>query len=339
MLYHYLFRGWVADNMSDLQFEELGECFKYGYLGVDVFFIISGFVILLSIQSFSIYKFIRSRISRLYPAFWVSVIITFLVSYFYGSERYAVDFKQLSANLTMLNGFVGIKNIDGVYWTLLYEIKFYILVLFFLILNRFGIKVVNFVFFWLLLSITYWGFIQFFNSENLLLKGLNYFFIFKYSHYFISGCVFSLIYKDGFKIKYMCALFFSYLLSIYWANEKIIFFENKYDVSFSFEWIAAIIFSFYVFFTLLVTNKLNFLNRKEFITLGVLTYPLYLIHQNIGFIIFNNFKSTTGRYLLLFLVISVMLLISYLINKIIEKRLSSVLIIKMDKLKAYVVKN
>ena len=48
VLYHYLFRGWAADNMSDLSFNKIGHFFKYGYLGVNLFFIISGFVIILS---------------------------------------------------------------------------------------------------------------------------------------------------------------------------------------------------------------------------------------------------------------------------------------------------
>ena len=54
VLYHYLFRGWAADNMSDVNFSEIGHFFQYGYLGVHLFFIISGFVILLSIKHKSI---------------------------------------------------------------------------------------------------------------------------------------------------------------------------------------------------------------------------------------------------------------------------------------------
>ena len=44
VLFHYTFRGFIA-NSSILEFPVLGSLFKYGYLGVDLFFMISGFVI------------------------------------------------------------------------------------------------------------------------------------------------------------------------------------------------------------------------------------------------------------------------------------------------------
>jgi len=37
VFHHYLFRGYAADNMSILDFSEIGDYFKYGYLGVDFF--------------------------------------------------------------------------------------------------------------------------------------------------------------------------------------------------------------------------------------------------------------------------------------------------------------
>jgi peptidoglycan/LPS O-acetylase OafA/YrhL len=39
MLYHYTFRGFAADDMSPLEFPYLAHVFKYGSLGVDLFFI------------------------------------------------------------------------------------------------------------------------------------------------------------------------------------------------------------------------------------------------------------------------------------------------------------
>jgi len=69
VLYHYLYRGYAAGNMSLLRFDGVGEYFRYGYLGVDLFFIISGFVIAFSIKHLSLRKFFNSRFKRLYPIF------------------------------------------------------------------------------------------------------------------------------------------------------------------------------------------------------------------------------------------------------------------------------
>ncbi len=327
--------------MSDVTFENIGGYFKYGYLGVDVFFVISGFVIFLSIQEFSAFKFIKSRISRLYPAFWVAVLATFLVSYFFGGDRYKVDFLQLVANLTMLNGYIGIKHIDGVYWTLLYEIKFYILVIFYLISAKFIKKLKNvdfFCFSWLFLSLIYLIIFHFVNPNLLILKAFNFVFILKYSHYFISGCIFYLIFKNGYKFKYILSLVLCFFIATFWAYKKVVFFETKFNTTFSFEIIYSILLFFYSFFALLVGNKLQFLNLKVFINLGLLTYPLYLLHQNIGFIIFNNFYSI-NKYVLIIGTITIMIIFSYYINKIVENKLKTVLSKFLDNIKIYISKN
>src|SRR5678809_520447 len=47
MLFHYTYLG-PKNHEWSASFPALSEIFKYGYLGVDVFFILSGFVILLT---------------------------------------------------------------------------------------------------------------------------------------------------------------------------------------------------------------------------------------------------------------------------------------------------
>jgi peptidoglycan/LPS O-acetylase OafA/YrhL len=58
---------------------ELG--FKYGITGVDLFFIISGFVIFMSINNVNSAKeFVVNRITRLYPTYWACVTTTYIAS-------------------------------------------------------------------------------------------------------------------------------------------------------------------------------------------------------------------------------------------------------------------
>ena len=51
VLYHYTFRGYAADDMSIVPYPLFAPISKYGYLGVDLFFMISGFVILMTASS------------------------------------------------------------------------------------------------------------------------------------------------------------------------------------------------------------------------------------------------------------------------------------------------
>lgn len=83
VFFHYTYRGYAADNYSPIPFLEIGHFTRYGYLGVQLFFVVSGYVILLSVQGKTLRQFFLSRITRLYPAFWVAVTLTFLVKHFF----------------------------------------------------------------------------------------------------------------------------------------------------------------------------------------------------------------------------------------------------------------
>ena len=69
---------------------------RFGWMGVPLFFMISGFVILWTAQAKDGYAFVVSRISRLYPSFWVAVLLTSLVVWGSFSPMTVV------ANLTMI---------------------------------------------------------------------------------------------------------------------------------------------------------------------------------------------------------------------------------------------
>lgn len=325
VLFHYTFRGFIA-NSSILEFNTLGSLFKYGYLGVDLFFMISGFVIYMSIENSNLLDFIKSRIVRLYPAFWICVTISALVIYFWGGQNFSVNLKQYLANLTMLNGFFGINNIDGVYWTLLLEIKFYLLIGFVLFFNKIKTNyMTSFILGWLIVS--YSQFIINFDA-HIILKIIREFLIFNYSSYFIAGIVLYKMFKEGQILKFAPILLLCYILSIILALKEAASLSILLDTNFSEILIVSYLTVFYGAMFLMSTNRLNFLNLSLFLRFGLLTYPLYLIHQNVGFVIFNGFGTLINKYLILALVITLVLIISFCINKYIEIPLSK----KMAKL-------
>ena len=83
VFFHYSFRGYAADAMSIMPYPLLASLSKYGYLGVELFFMISGFVILMTAANGSLRSFAISRIVRLYPAFWACCTVTF-----FGNSRH-----------------------------------------------------------------------------------------------------------------------------------------------------------------------------------------------------------------------------------------------------------
>jgi peptidoglycan/LPS O-acetylase OafA/YrhL len=329
VLFHYTFRGYAADNMSSLNFNLISHLFKYGYLGVHFFFMISGFVILLSIKHNSLIKFIISRITRLYPVYWLCVILTFLVILFFGAPRYLVEIKQLLINLTMFQNYTPIKNIDGVYWSLFVEMKFYIFIICtYLIINNFKqIKLDYLNYFWLLLTVLFIPF-----SNLTIFRVANSYLILEWSSYFIAGITFYQIFTDRLKLKYFFSLSICLIISLYHSIIQINWLESHYNTNFSPYIIGSIITTFYTLMFLISTGKLKKFNSPKLIKLGILTYPLYLLHQNIGFIIFNNLDIYVNKYLLLISTIIFMLFTSYIISKLYEPKASLMLNEKLKKI-------
>jgi peptidoglycan/LPS O-acetylase OafA/YrhL len=76
-------------------------------------------------------------------------------------------------------------------------------------------------------------------------------------------------------------------------------------------------------------KKLNNINYPGLTKIGILTYPLYLIHENIGFIIFNNLESYINKYVLVILTTILMIVLSYILSQFYEPRMSHYLKFKL----------
>lgn len=76
---------------------------------------------------------------------------------------------------------------------------------------------------------------------------------------------------------------------------------------------------FFLIFLLIATNRMAALQRWNWTALGALTYPLYLLHQMIGFMIFNIAYPAVDPHVLLWGTVAFMVSVSWLIHKQIEK--------------------
>jgi peptidoglycan/LPS O-acetylase OafA/YrhL len=113
---------------NDSHFYSFQTFSAYGYLGVDLFFMISGVVICASAVSKNATDFLRSRFIRLFPTFIIAASIAMLIGRFSQYSYNRIGFLDYLPNLLLITQATGSKLADGVYWTLFFEIRFYLLV-------------------------------------------------------------------------------------------------------------------------------------------------------------------------------------------------------------------
>lgn len=299
VLYHYTTRF----NEFFGRIHSLSFSFPYGYLGVQLFFIISGFVILMTLEkTSSIKKFLLHRFSRLYPSYWVAVIITVTLVKLFQLSKLDVGWRNAFLNLTMWQTFINVPSVDGVYWSLEVELVFYALIsAFFLFVKPNLRELMNW--FWLGVIIIWHEFLI-----SPLGKGIDALAIiplfFHYSPLFIAGMTFYRIWKEGPTLERYLILG-GCLVALYF-------------VSFSIEEFVAIMI-FFGCFLLMINNQLTFVKMNWLLFLGAISYPLYLIHQNIGYIVIRFLdRINAPAPLMLIIPTSIVLLLATLIHYFVE---------------------
>lgn len=315
VIFHYTFRGYAADHMTCMPYPTLSFIGAYGYLGVELFFMISGFVIMMSTQREGTFKaFVTSRIVRLYPAFWIGCSLTFLVTMVMNDPAYHVTWGQYLINLTMLNGYIGIESVDGVYWSLFVELKFYFLVCLLIVTGQ-----LCHMERWL----HFWGVLLVINAMIPFPKIASFFLMTDYGHYFIAGAFFYRIWLVGISWSRILMIGIMFVLSLVYEYDAMFRFVRHYQEVLDFKIVGLILTLFFLLFWLIANEKLMMLRRPSFLILGVVTYPLYLIHQNIGYMIFNANYNGENSHVLLWGTVLMMLLVAWGIARYGEQPLAA----------------
>lgn len=269
VLFHYTshYKSYVDESIV-LTFR-----FDYGWLGVHLFFMISGFVIYMTLSKTERpIQFIHSRFTRLFPAYWAAVILTFVIVQLGNLQSIKVSSVEALVNLTMLQELFGARHVDYVYWTLFVELLFYIYsaTAYFLLKK---IKIEYILIFWLALQAIYLV------AEHYHIAfpwKITKYFILQYIHLFAAGIVFYKIYSD----------------KIFLLNRTLILASVIVLQFASFGWLPGIsVLIFYLMFYLLIMDKLAIIKNEGLIWLGNISYCLYLLHQFIGFVVIHQLMA------------------------------------------------
>ena len=272
--------------------------FIYGNLGVELFFIISGYVIFSSITKVNSAKnFLFRRFSRIYPTFWFCMFVSFFLVILFLPGH--VENYQLKWTATMISSFFGCKPTEGVYWTLLYEFFFYIQIALLLFLKQ-----IDNIIWWGVLQLSLiWinAFTHLFNIKFCMAANLDW------GMLFFVGILFYKLKNSSDKGKWSIHV----LIALCYLTSCI-------TLQFFSERIAVLI--FFIIFYLFSFGLLDWVKWKPFIFLGSISYPLYLLHMSIGYIIMNAIKGyfTFSPFIFICIPALIVVLLAYFVHRFIE---------------------
>lgn len=312
--FHYLFNGIVNGKVGHITLTPVSEIVKYGYLGVDLFFLISGYVIAVSARGKTPRRFAVGRALRLYPAFWVALCASTLVLLAFRPFDVAITPSIFAANFTMLPSLLGAPLIDGVYWTLRYELLFYAMVfaILWLGLDKHLDRIMQV---WLLGMVAISFFAPSISTAAPLLGG--YFLLFG------CGAVLAQIRESGWTTLRALTLTLGFIAVLRFEVTTATTLETSKDTEYS-GWVVGIIMA--VLFGALLAMahpRVAALRLPGSQTAGALTYPLYLIHATFGYTLLALFATDSNKWFVYPVVIAVVVVLAWLLHRVVEVRLKT----------------
>ncbi len=285
--------------------------FVWSPFGVDLFFLISGFLIPISLQKYNRREFFIQRFFRIYPTYIVGFSITIAMllfsSYYFGNPF------PYSLSEVLLHSVIGLRDIantphiDKIIWTLELELKFYILGMIFLPLFKrssllvFLIPISIFIIA-LTISLLYSWHTPY--PVSLII-------------YMFIGTLFYYHLKE--KIKALTAfamiiiLFSLYVYLFYTMGLPVHGFDYIKIVSINGLYALAI-------FAISYMLRNRFIYNKYLSFVASISYPFYIIHGISGYIIIMILiKNNIPALLSMLITIVVISLIAYIIHKYVEK--------------------
>jgi peptidoglycan/LPS O-acetylase OafA/YrhL len=315
VLFHYTGREnptWGRSVWEE--FPDFGPIASYGGFGPYLFFMISGFVVLMSAWGRSVPAFVASRVGRLYPAYWFAVILTaglvFTHQTLFDPVWRNVAPDGLVLQFTMFQQAFGVIPLDGVYWTLWVELKFYVLLGLMMLIGITRGRMLLLCLVWPVL-----GAMATQSQSQLLISVLEP----NYASFFCIGILLYLIRRDGWGL---CAglLLLGNCCAALWI-------ANTYYAGWTVGVLGAplsrtgvtMLFLGCVAAVMVATvTPVARLRWRWLAALGALTYPLYLVHQAAGWVLIQALHPVLPKFVVLGVVIGLMLVLAHLVHRFVE---------------------
>lgn len=279
ILYHYGFWGPASHGVPQVALPELAPFAQYGFLGVPVFFAISGFVIAYSTEGRTSIGFAIARFSRIYPTFVLCMTLTFVATLLFGAGHFEVTAAQWFANLFVAAPLLGQPYVDTSYWSLVIEIVFYAWVAAFIALGLFPRRIDAIIVVWLAIT--------FANELTIDAPIFEKLFMADDSGFFAVGLLIYQYYRGRRDARLWALSALALGTAVFQAVHKLERLDVHTHGSFDPRVVAAICIVSLAIVFLATRIKSVPLPGKFVLAAGGITYPLYLLHMQLGYVIFT----------------------------------------------------
>lgn len=275
VLYHYTF-GYtqvVGKHMPGLDLIATD-----GHFGVYLFFIISGFVIFMTLErSAKAADFSVSRLARLWPPYLACAALTSLLMVVLHFNPQHLTVQDGLLNVLMLNKLIGNVSIDLSYWTLTYEVLFYAGAA--MIFFAFKVKRIE----WACLAWLGLAFVARVTSFDQRHERLGVLLGVDFCHFFVLGMMIYLIYQRRSSWLTIMTAILAFAMNLFgpsWNPGAIKLWQ--------FMLMTAL---FVLVVWLAAERKIPILNVAPLLFLGEISYSLYLVHQIAGYWLIRHLET------------------------------------------------
>ncbi|MPV38402.1 acyltransferase family protein [Georgenia subflava] len=315
VVYHYAARwSQVWGDEPGVVFPEIGPVVIYGVLAPELFFVVSGFAILMTAWGRDVPHVVASRLARLYPSYWIAVIATSVLLLWIWPAGKDISVGEALVNLTMLQEAFDVRHVDGVYWTLWTELRFYALMVIFVAVGITRKRLLWFC--------AVWPVVAQLARELALPEVMRVMLIEQYAPFFAGGMLLYLMYREGHARLPWLLVAMNVALAVRntipWQMESV---TTNTVFTPSPVVLGVLTAGCFVLVAVLTMTRLQRLPWAWLMPLGALTYPLYLIHEFWGWWLIDQLSGHANRWVVLGAAITLALVMAWGIWQV-EKRVS-----------------
>jgi len=310
--YHFTGRQtqvWGADPGQ--VFPVVGHVTMYFTLAPELFFVVSGFVILWTAWGRTVPQVVASRLARVYPAYWAALALTSTLLLVIWPAGKRITLGEVAVNATLLQEAFGVRNVDGAYWTLWTELRFYLLMTVFVAIGITRRRVLAFAALWpvaaTVVDLSTSGF-----WPTLLIS--------RFAPYFAGGMLLFLIYRDGHARLPWALLGGNVALALATTVSPQLATLREYT---AFEpdarIVGVVVVACFAAVALAALSPLRRLGWGGLATLGAITYPLYLLHQFWGWWVIEELHDVLPPAVTVLAAVAVGLALAVAVHRLVER--------------------